>query len=457
MKKGNFLCAFLTAAALTLAAMPGEAAFFESRLGVSYGDNSVRGTVNKEGKLADFEREVWGHHMAVEVQHLQGEENWYLHIQDPTRDRGKDMFGDVTLQQKDKSWPLAVMTPDPDGTLPPSFEGMDHWYLLPQELVDAMAASPKGWKLSALKEDGKKMTHDFNNVAGKVSLMAKEPGIKASYGPNYSVYFEGVSPEEVQQAFLYHLNVRDTKGEAVSMDGYYRYTQSESPYTVSFTYDYYGSAYSGYVSFYPASGGTFLDMDFWHYFTYRNSNGFGGYYYMSDIRTDVKDEFVNRGFQAVEDAYYDLLPHPDYGIVLAGGFNKSNPKVDSVDTANHPELAAVSKGDWLLSINGMDVTSVNYMAQYALDYAAPGEVLHMTFKNDKTGEYSADVTPVMKERRKAADFSYKDTLDKEGLRLDGIPEQWGTWLPVHEVFAPWNGGGHVSSPYFDALNQALGR
>lgn len=56
------------------------AADFANRLGASYSDVSVRGTVLKGGRLVDFGREVWGHGMTVEVQHGQGEETWYLHI-----------------------------------------------------------------------------------------------------------------------------------------------------------------------------------------------------------------------------------------------------------------------------------------------------------------------------------------------------------------------------------------
>lgn len=187
------------------------AADFANRLGASYSDVSVRGTVLKGGRLVDFGREVWGHGMTVEVQHGQGEETWYLHIQDLSRERGKNFFHDVTLARKEKKWNISPLPENPDTTFPASYTGMDLWYPLPKDLVDAMSAFPKDWKLTARKEDGKNFGHDFKNLAGKVSLMDKEPGALPNYGPAYSVYFPGEGPEEVQQAFLYHLNDRDEK------------------------------------------------------------------------------------------------------------------------------------------------------------------------------------------------------------------------------------------------------
>lgn len=427
------------------------AADFANRLGASYSDVSVRGTVLKGGRLVDFGREVWGHGMTVEVQHGQGEETWYLHIQDLSRERGKNFFHDVTLARKEMKWNISPLPENPDTTFPASYTGMDLWYPLPKDLVDAMSAFPKDWKLTARKEDGNNFGHDFKNLAGKVSLMDKEPGALPNYGPAYSVYFPGEGPEEVQQAFLYHLNDRDEKGNPISYDGYYRYYQREEPYAAEFIYDYYGSTYNGYVSFYPENGGTWVDLDFWQNHVYRNSTGFGGYYYSSTVLTGVKDEFVNQGYRAVEEAYYDLENHPDYGIELEGGFNKSHPKVKSVDTAAHPELSAVQKGDWILSINGADVSSMNYLARYALDYAAPGSVLHITLKNDKTGEYTVDAKAVMKERRRPDGSSYKEQLEKDGLRSKGTPAQLAPWVPYHETFAPWDGEGHVMAPEFRGL------
>ena len=56
------------------------AAYFGNRLGASNSEVSLRGTALKDGKLVDFGREVWGRGMTVEVQHVQGEEAWCLHI-----------------------------------------------------------------------------------------------------------------------------------------------------------------------------------------------------------------------------------------------------------------------------------------------------------------------------------------------------------------------------------------
>lgn len=441
----------LVLAAVLAAPFTAGAAYFGNRLGTSNSEVSLRGTALKDGKLVDFGREVWGRGMTVEVQHVQGEEAWYLHIQDLSRERGKNFFSDITLAQKERKWNLSPLPENPDSTFPSKYAGLDLWYVMPKDLVDTMMAFPRNWKLTARKEDGKNFGHDFKNLAGKVSLMGKELGTVPNYGPACSVYFPGETPRSVQQAFLYHLNDRDEKGNPISYDGYYRYYEEENPYAAEFIYDYYGNQYNGYVAFHPENGGTWVDMDFWNYHTYRSKTGFGGYYYSSTIQTDVKDEFVNQGFQAVEEAYYDLENHPDYGIELEGGFNKSHPKVKSVDRDHHPELSAVQKGDWILSIDGVDVTAVNYLARYALDYAGPDDILHITLKNDKTGEYTVDAKAVMKERRKTPDFSYEPQLAKDGLMKEGNPAQLAPWVPRHEVFAPWDGEGHIMAPAFRNL------
>lgn len=441
----------ILASMLVLCPLGAGAADFANRLGASYSEVSVRGTVLKGERLVDFGREIWGHGMTAEVQHGQGEEGWYLHLQDLSRVKGKDGFKEVALKHKEQSWALSPLPENPDTTFPPSFSGLDQWYLMPADLVTVMSTDPGNWKLSARKDDGKMFGHDFKNVAGKVSFMAKEPGTAPNYGPACSVYFAGETPEQVQQAFLYHLNDRDEKGNPISYDGYYRYYRSEDPWAAEFIYDYYGSEYNGYISFRPDRGGTWADLDFWNYHTYRSKNGFGGYYYSSTVSTSVKDEFVNQGCKAVEEAYYDLENYPDYGMQLEGGFNKSHPKVKSVDRENHPELSAVQEGDWILSVNGVDVTAANYLAKYAMDYAEPETILHMTLKNDKTGEYSIDAAAVMKERRKAPDFPYKSFLEKDGLMGKGVPVQLAPWVPIHEVFAPWDGEGHVMAPAFRNL------
>lgn len=57
----------------------------------------------------------------------------------------------------------------------------------------------------------------------------------------------------------------------------------------------------------------------------------------------------------------------------------------------------------------------------------------------------------MKERRKTPDFSYKPQLAKDGLMKEGNPAQLAPWVPRHEVFAPWDGEGHIMAPAFRNL------
>ena len=85
--------------------------------------------------------------------------------------------------------------------------------------------------------------------------------------------------------------------------------------------------YSGYTAFRTTSQGTWVDLDFWHNYYTASNNGFGGKIYTPQTNSNIKDYFVNNALRAVQKSYQDIETHPDYGITLAVGFSKSNPKV----------------------------------------------------------------------------------------------------------------------------------
>lgn len=90
------------------------------------------------------------------------------------------------------------------------------------------------------------------------------------------------------------------------------------------------------------------------------------------------------------------MDHCDYGLTLNGGSNKSPITIDTIDTANHPELSAVGHSDRLLSINGYDLEKgKNLEAQYMLDYG--DEPLEMVLrKKDSNVTYKVTALPIKK-------------------------------------------------------------
>lgn len=104
------------------------------------------------------------------------------------------------------------------------------------------------------------------------------------------------------------------------------------------------------------------------------------------------------------------------------------------------------------------MTGKNYYASYALDFAPANTTLHITFKNDMTGEYTVDAVPIMKNRNKSDDFPFADYVcKKEGLEEKGIPSEGLLLIPIKEVFDPYGGDeAHIHSPRTYFIAKAIG-
>lgn len=451
--------AILAAAAVSPALAASSTSTFLDRDGSGSSYNYLRGQALVGNEKVEFAREMWETYVNVEVQHILGDKDaWFLHIQDTTADKRKVSFSDVTILQKEKSYVLTPLKDIPQGN-PMWKDTEDLWYEMPQELVRMIAASPNGWKLQATQKNGKIFKHTFKNLAEKLVILVQEPATSALYGSMYSVFFPGKDAKEVRNAFLYNINVRDEHEKiTASLDSYCWYCVGQDIDNAEFSGNAEDGTYSGYTAFRTTSQGTWVDLDFWHNYYTASSNGFGGKIYTPQTNSNIKDYFVNNALRAVQKSYQDIETHPDYGITLAGGFSKSNPKVETVDVENHPELAKVAPGDWILSINGIDVTGKNYYASYALDFAPANTTLHITFKNDMTGEYTVDAVPIMKNRNKPDDFPFADYVcKKEGLEEKGIPSEGLLLIPIKEVFDPYGGDeAHIHSPRTYFIAKAIG-
>ena len=199
-----------------------------------------------------------------------------------------------------------------------------------------------------------------------------------------------------------------------------------------------GQSGHGLATFKEVAGGVWMDMDFW-------SIGYTQYgYYCSTL---VDDEVKNIGMEAAAMTYRHLVPFADYGIALNGGYNKSNPTIDTVDLTKHPELAAVQHGDKVLAINGIDLkASKNYSVEYMLTY---GNVpLSITLQRKDNPPYTVKVMPQMNAPIHA-DVDVTAEVMKEERQHIKEEKLWEFWpqMPLPEVFDPMQSPDtHMDSP-----------
>lgn len=458
--KRNYWKSFCLAAAI-FTAVGGSALGYGSESGFSdrSGCNALinsymQGLAETDEGNVEFARLNAGS-IVIELQHVEGENDaWYLHLHDISSKRDKMPLTDLTIFQKsnkDNSFILTPLTDVPDlGTM--WKDNNDQWYKVPYQIIHTMAQSPKGWQLKATKPNGKTYKNDINDLTEMVVSLDMNPNVSVSYGPMYSTFFPEQSAEDVKKAFIYHL-----AGESSSPHWITDFCVGDGTDHMEYYENRGDMVNMAYVAFRHMDKGTWVDVDFWQEScTVRNTQ------YGPSVTTYLfprtKDYFLNSTIDVINNAYNDMEEHPDYGIALSGGHSKNNPKVESVDVENHPELKAVTPGDWILSINGVDVTGKNYYVHYALSYAPANNPLHIKFKNDKSGEYELDVTPIMKPRDKAEDFDYtKDYKGKEIKVRVGVPYEANRVILEKEVFNPYaSTNNHLISPRFHELAKAIG-
>lgn len=408
-------------------------------------EKSFKACVLKGREKVDFARDFWNDKIVAEVQHVVGKpDSWYLHVQDMRRDNRKNHFVTVALQSEKISYEFPEDARVINAAVPEGEEGMDIWYRVPEEFIAKIAADPKGWKLTAVKENGKTFNHSFNTLAEQIGKMQGAFDVEALYGPMYSVFFEGKTLEEVRRAFVYYLNA-DT-----DPDKPYLYMTTRDVQMVEFYQ--VGGGPCGYASFHEMPSGTWLDLDFWESFNETE-------YCRVTMPGSLDNESVVHGFRTVQQAYYALEDHTDYGIVLQNSDKITIPKVESVDAEAHSELAVVAKDDVILSINDVDVSKKNYQAQYALDFARLDETLWIRLRNKEKGEYLIAAHPVTAAQQDPDALTYgKFTMEEDPYFTEQRPRQISGRVPTYEIFDPLGDPSpHIMAPAWMHLARAIGR
>ncbi len=387
--------------------------------------------------------------VAVQIQYVPSGNRWYLRLQDLKRSPDSQFMA-ITLVNGTQS-----LTPQslPAGNPSP---GLDRWYGLTSEDADRLASS-KDWKLEAVKENGKTFSEKVTSL-GKLIRGLKDPKQKlAPYGPMYILFYPGVAPEKVQDAFLSVLN------DGLSFP--YVYNLGDSPLACEMIKTESGGTFTGskgYARFSPQDGGTWMDLDFsqsWYIAGYTTKYGYTPP--QSGISTSLDNDFVDHIFQAARTAYQNLEPHNDYGITLKGTFTAKSPTIQQVDSTRHPSLSRIQPGDRLLAINGADVSHRNYLALYMLDYAPAGRPLTLTLSGKDKKSYTVQVDPLVKEAvDPQADYRARRLQEEKGIQpldKDRIPEMQDIGIFYGEEYDPLTKTkGHITCPTLAPLAQAAG-
>lgn len=387
-----------------------------------------------------------GGKVAVQLQHVPSSNRWYLRLQDLKR-AADSQFGPITLVNGSRTLTLQPQSDATGRTYPAGVPGLDRWYLLTPDEAAQLSVPSKDWKLEAVKNNGKAFSEKLSTLPRLIQGLQAPNQKLAPYGPMYSVFYPGMAPEKVRDAFLLFLN------DKVSFP--FEYRMGDHPlacelFKTESSGNFTGS--TGYARFSPQDGGTWVDMDFsqsWYVAGYTTKYGYVPP--QSGISTSLENDFVDHIFQAAQTTYRKLEPHNDYGITLKGTFTSKSPTIQTVDTAKHPELAAVRPGDRLTAINGAKVSQRNYLAQYLLDYSPAGTPLTLTLEREKGKPYTVQVKPVVEQADDPdADYASLRALGDQDYRLtdkDKVPEMTNIGIFYAEKYDPLAGAGdHIDCP-----------
>lgn len=383
---------------------------------ISWDTHPKEGTVVQKGRSMDMKRHTIIRYVGsgvvaagyADVIHDRGTDDWVLRISDEgTVVKASFLFDKTEVP----------LTPVPGN-------GRSFWFKIdPAEILahkgshsqTLLLDNQKGNKVDRRKVPTKEL---IAFIESRSQAAADGSQANPTYGPSYSVFYPGVDAKRLRDAIAYYLNQPEEPGDP------HLYRKGPTFYCLPENWPLMvcdEAMANGFclVDFAEIPGkGTWADLSW------------------AGRPEDVE---INVGIFAAAKAYRDLVDHYDYGLTLNGGPNKSTITIDTIDTANHPELSAISHSDRLLSINGYDLENgKNLEAQYMLDYG--NEPLDMVLqKKDATITYKVTALPIKKPALHP-DGDYAGALAKQRhLQMkekdlyDFLPL---LFFPAQEIFSP---------------------
>lgn len=209
--------------------------------------------------------------VAVQLQHVPSSNRWYLRLQDLKR-TADSQFGPITLVNGSRTLTLQPQSDATSRTYPAGVPGLDRWYLLTPDEAAQLSVPSKDWKLEAVKNNGKAFSEKLSTLPRLIQGLQAPNQKLAPYGPMYSVFYPGMAPEKVRDAFLLFLN------DKVSFP--FEYRMGDHPLACELFKTESGGNFTGstgYARFSPQDGGTWVDMDFsqsWYVAGYTTKYGY---------------------------------------------------------------------------------------------------------------------------------------------------------------------------------------
>lgn len=430
MKK--FVPILLTALLATCSLVPAKA--------ISWDTHPKEGTIIQEGRAMDMKRHTIIRYVGssvvaagyADVIHDRGagSDGWTLRISDEGNAVKASFLFDKTE---------VPLTPVPGN-------GRSFWFKInPAEILahkdshsqTLLLDNQEGNKTVRRKVPAKDLA-DFIEAQAEGTSSASAPN--PTYGPSYSIFYPGVPAKKLRNAMAYYLNQPEEPGDPhLYRKGPVFYCLPENfPLMIS---DQAMARGFCLVDFAEIPGkGTWADLTW---------------------AGQPENVEINAGIFAAAKAYRNLVDHCDYGLTLNGGPNKSPITIDTIDTANHPELSAVGHSDRLLSINGYDLEKgKNLEAQYMLDYG--DEPLEMVLrKKDSNATYKVTALPIKKPALHP-DGDYTGALAKQDHLQMKEKELYNflpfLFFPAQEIFSPEGSQyAHNDSPITESLTRQCQR
>jgi hypothetical protein len=357
---------------------------------------------------------------------------YLFHVQDETGSDGT--VPRLTIGTKEDT--AFELTPVPAAEIMtrPSKDYTDYWYRVDDlTLWTALEDPAKRGKVNAYfyTPSGHMWRVDISALVKKIPCwLALSIDECPAYGPMYSVFFPGMPADELREAVAYRTNAHHPSGRPKTSNKFIYSDVGDLPTFA--THPALSREEVHYVTFREEPSGTWVNWDYWGAPT--------GNVHPLDTVSNIT--------QAV---YLDLYPTKYYGFTLQGHPEKPRWIIDTIDTKTHPELAVMSKGDVIKSLNGIPVDGYpKYVAEYLMWYSALSE-LNLVLENKKTGLYEITVHSGLILPTAAIDYKTENEKAKHlrftkesiiGFRIDSaVPFEIFDPLGTPEV--------HVESPCTD--------
>lgn len=249
--------------------------------------------------------------------------------------------------------------------------------------------------------------------------------------PTYQLFFPNKTYDQIKDAFCYNLNYHYDINKVMSgYYGYNRYARDDGNKSIGFRGD--DSDVLNFCNFIETPEGTWLNYRAWLINEHTRKDSWTGMYVStgtdyiplsftsSDKKPDKFDKYLLDTKKIIDQTYEDFYGLNAYGLNLRKKYMDANESwskgpftVQKVDTEQIPALIAIQPGDQIISINGIQTTTLHlyeFEDMIKMDMKRP--ILHLTLKRTDATLYECDIVPISTQpQNKSIDYAAINTKE----------------------------------------------